>query len=41
MSIAREYTRRTGRETYMFRGSSPGACATDVEEVTIIGRIWT
>ena len=32
--LAREYTRRACRETYIFRGSSPGACATDVMEVT-------
>lgn len=33
-SIAREYSRRSGRETYIFRGSSPGAWATPVQEVT-------
>lgn len=33
--IAREYTRRCGRETYLFRGSSPGAWATYVEQITI------
>lgn len=33
-AIAREYTRRCGRETYIFRGSSPGAWATPVQEVT-------
>jgi L-arabinokinase len=32
--VAREYTRQCGRETYLFRGSSPGAWATDVMEVT-------
>jgi L-arabinokinase len=31
--IAREYTKRTGRETYTFRGSSPGACANEVLEI--------
>jgi galactokinase len=33
--IAREYRERTGRETYVFRGSSPGAWATDVAQVII------
>jgi L-arabinokinase len=33
--VAREYTRRSGRETYLFRGSSPGAWATNVKEITI------
>jgi L-arabinokinase len=33
--IAREYRGRTGRETYIFRGSSPGAWATDVSQVII------
>lgn len=32
--IAAEYTRHSGRETYIFRGSSPGAWATPVQEVT-------
>ncbi|MGD9635683.1 MAG: galactokinase [Pirellulales bacterium] len=32
--IAAEYTRRSGRETYIFRGSSPGAWATPVQKVT-------
>jgi L-arabinokinase len=32
--LAREYTERTGRETYVFCGSSPGACATEVLKVT-------
>jgi L-arabinokinase len=33
--LAREYFRRSGRETYIFCGSSPGACETDVLEVMI------
>lgn len=33
-TIAREYSRRSGRETYIFRGSSPGAWATPIQEVT-------
>jgi galactokinase len=33
--IARDYRKRTGRETYVFRGSSPGAWATDVSQVII------
>jgi len=33
-AVAREYSRRSGRETYIFRGSSPGAWATDVMDVT-------
>ena len=33
-ALAEEYTRRSGREAYVFRGSSPGAWATDVMEVT-------
>ena len=32
--LASEYTRRSGRETYIFHGSSPGAWATEVMEVT-------
>ena len=31
--IAHAYTERCGRPTYLFRGSSPGACETDVAEV--------
>jgi galactokinase len=31
--IAAEYTRLCGRETYIFRGSSPGACAQAVDRV--------
>jgi galactokinase len=34
-AIAREYRERTGRETYIFRGSSPGAWATEVSQVII------
>jgi len=33
-ALADEYKRRSGRETYIFRGSSPGAWATPVQEVT-------
>ena len=33
--IAKEYSSRSGRETYIFRGSSPGACATEVVQITI------
>jgi galactokinase len=34
-AIANEYRERTGRETYIFRGSSPGAWATEVSQVII------
>jgi L-arabinokinase len=34
-AVAAKYRGITGRETYVFRGSSPGACATDVVRVTI------
>jgi L-arabinokinase len=33
--LAREYSRRSGRDAYIFRGSSPGAAATDVAQVTL------
>ena len=33
--IAREYRERSGRESCVFRGSSPGACATAVEQTTL------
>jgi len=33
--VAREYTQRSGRDAYILRGSSPGACATDVSQVII------
>jgi L-arabinokinase len=33
--LAHEYRQRSGRETYVFRGSSPGAWATAVEQVTL------
>lgn len=33
--LAVNYRRRSGREPYIFRGSSPGACATEVAEVII------
>jgi galactokinase len=33
--VAREYTERSGRTTYVFRSSSPGACAEEVVRVTI------
>jgi L-arabinokinase len=33
--VAREYEQLTGRETYIFRGSSPGACATAAEQITL------
>jgi L-arabinokinase len=33
--VASEYAQQTGRGGYIFRGSSPGACATDVIRVTI------
>jgi galactokinase len=33
--VARAYTERSGRPTYVFRGSSPGACAEEVARVTI------
>jgi L-arabinokinase len=33
--VANEYAQQTGRGGYVFRGSSPGACATDVIRVTI------
>lgn len=33
--VAREYTSRSDRATYLFRGSSPGAWATGVQEITI------
>jgi L-arabinokinase len=34
-AVAAKYREMTGRQTYVFRGSSPGACATDVLRVTI------
>jgi L-arabinokinase len=33
--VARRYAERTGRETYVFRGSSPGAYGTAVQQVVI------
>jgi galactokinase len=33
--IAHDYRERTGRESYVFRGSSPGAWATDASQVII------
>jgi galactokinase len=32
--VAREYTRRCGRQTHIFRGSSSGACSEEVVSVT-------
>lgn len=34
-TIARRYTEITGRDSYVFRGSSPGAYSTPVEELVI------
>lgn len=34
-TVARRYTELTGRETYVFRGSSPGAYSTPVQEIVI------
>jgi galactokinase len=34
-SLARDYSRRSGRSPYIFRGSSPGASDTEVMEVTL------
>jgi L-arabinokinase len=34
-AIAVQYSKLTGRPTYVFRGSSPGACATAVRQVII------
>jgi L-arabinokinase len=33
--IAKRYSEVTGRDAYVFRGSSPGACATDVVEISV------
>ncbi len=33
--IAHRYTAQTGRPTHIFHGSSPGACATEVQQITI------
>jgi hypothetical protein len=33
--IVRDYRKRTGRESYVFCGSSAGAWATDVSQVII------
>jgi L-arabinokinase len=33
--VARRYAEHTGRETYIFRGSSPGAYGTPVQQVVI------
>jgi L-arabinokinase len=34
-AIARRYTELTGREAYIFRGSSPGAYSTPVQELVV------
>ena len=36
-NVARLYAKITGRETYILRGSSPGACATEVVKVIVGG----
>jgi galactokinase len=33
--IAKQYAETTGRDAYIFRGSSPGACATPVAEISL------
>jgi galactokinase len=33
--VARQYTARSGRQTHIFRGSSPGACAEEVVSMSI------